>query len=83
MKGDCSMQKMPLTPKQHKVLKFLEAYHAEHEYMPTYKEICKGAGFKSTNSVFNLINKLDEKGHIKRFKNNGGCSYRAIELIPN
>jgi len=75
------MQKMPLTPKQHRVLKFLKDYHAQHEYMPTYLEICEGAGFKSTNSIFHLLNKLDQKGHIRRFKENGGCTYRSIELI--
>lgn len=75
------MQKMPLTPKQHMVLKFLKDYHGQHEYMPTYREICKGVGFKSTNSVHKLINQLDHKGHIKRFKQNGGCTTRAIEII--
>ena len=63
------------------VLKFLKDYHAQNEYMPTYREICLGAGFKSTNSVFNILNQLDQKGHIKRFKENGGCTTRAIAII--
>jgi repressor LexA len=83
MKGDCLMQKMPLTPKQHLVLKFLEQYYNHKEYMPTYREIAEGINVKSTNSVFMLLNKLEDKGHIKRFKHSGGCAYRAIELISN
>ena len=75
------MQKMPLTPKQHKVLKYLKSYHSKHEYMPSYREIAEGLGFKSTNSVFHLLNKLDAKGHIKRFRENGGCTYRSIEIV--
>ena len=81
MKGDCLMPKIPLTPKQLKLLKFLKSFYDEHEYMPSYKEICEVIGVKSTNTVHDALVRLDRKGHIKRFKEGKYGGNRAIELI--
>ena len=77
------MQKMPLTPKQLKVLQFLKAFYNENEFMPSYREIAENFDLKSTNSVFDYLNRLDQKGYIKRFKVGRYGGTRALELISD
>lgn len=83
MKGDCLMPKMPLTPRQLFLLKFLQEYSEHKGYMPTYREIADALDVVSNNTVFHLLKALEDKGHITRFRENGGCSHRGIELVPN
>jgi len=51
--------------------------------MPTYREIAKALDVVSNNTVFHLLKALEDKGHITRFRENGGCSHRGIELVSD
>lgn len=77
------MKKMPLTPKQLNVLKFIKSFYIEHEYMPTYMEICESLNMRSTSSAFHYVTSLDKKGHIKRYKEGKYGGNRAMELIAD
>ena len=65
-----------LTPKQHKVLKFIrERIH--RDIPPTIREIARALGFSSTGTVRDYLSALEKKGYLKR-KNNLA---RSIELL--
>lgn len=68
----------PLTPKEKKVLEFLEMYMRQHGYSPTYQEICQHFGFASFNSVQRYLKQLDNKGYIRLPWSN---QKRAITLL--
>lgn len=71
---------MMLTLKQMKVLKFIEGYLRCNQRSPTFREIGKGVGVRSTNTVAHYIRVLEEKGAIARVPGEP----RTIELIqPN
>lgn len=55
-----------LTPKQAKVLKFIERYQFKHGSSPTVREMCEYLGVSSDNSVLKHLRALKEKGYIKR-----------------
>jgi repressor LexA len=68
---------MMLTLKQRNVLKFIEDYVRCHQRAPTFREIGKGVGVRSTNTVAHYIRVLEEKGAIARVLGEP----RTIELI--
>ena len=45
-------------------IKKLQSYYAEHGVLPSYSVIAKIVGYKSKNSVFNLIERLKLSGRI-------------------
>ncbi|MBD3370758.1 transcriptional repressor LexA [Candidatus Fermentibacteria bacterium] len=66
-----------LTSRQKQVYNFIRKYVDKHGYPPTIREIQEGFGLKSTKGVKDHIDKLVEKGYLRR--RNG--SARALELV--
>ena len=48
------------------LLSFIEDYHDEHGYAPTYQEIADGLGLASKNTVSHHIIGLEEEGLLRR-----------------
>lgn len=48
-----------------RVYNFVKYYIKTNTYSPSVRDICKGAGLKSTSSVHMYLKKLDEKGLIE------------------
>ncbi len=49
-----------------KIIKFLKSFIDENYYAPTVREICDALEIKSTSTVHNDLNRLEEKGVITR-----------------
>ncbi|MDD3988029.1 MAG: hypothetical protein PHC93_03645 [Candidatus Omnitrophica bacterium] len=70
------MEEKPfLTPKQERVLKFIQKRVGER-LPPTVREIGEELGFKSTGTVRDYLRVLMQKGLVKRMNNKS----RALEL---
>jgi len=63
--------------KQEEILKYLKDYLDENPYPPSYREIAKGVGIKSTNSVKKYLDVLEEKNLIKR----NDYQNRSIQIV--
>lgn len=55
-----------LTQKQVEILLFIKSQIQKQGYPPTVRDICKGANIKSTSTVYNNLNTIEEKGYIKK-----------------
>jgi len=66
-----------LTPKQKKLLEFIENYMDENGYAPTQQEIAEHFGYSSLGTVQNYLIRLEEQGFLKR-KWNGK---RALDVV--
>ncbi len=66
-----------LTRKQQVILDFIREEVHKKGYPPSVREICDGVGLKSTSTVHGHLNKLEEKGFIRR----DPTKPRAIELL--
>lgn len=55
-----------LTQAQQRVLNFVEARVAGGENAPTYREICKGLGYRSPKGATDHIAALERKGYVIR-----------------
>ena len=49
-----------------KVYRFITDFISENGYAPTVREICKGCGIKSTATPYQIMNRLAERGLIKK-----------------
>jgi repressor LexA len=67
-----------LTPKQEKVLKFIQKRVGER-LPPTVREIGEELGFKSTGTVRDYLKALTQKGLVRRMNNKS----RALELTES
>ena len=54
------------TKKEKAILKFIETQVLENGYPPSVREIGKSVGLSSTATVHSYLNKLEEKGYIKK-----------------
>ena len=69
-----------LTKRQNDILKVLKKFMATHGYPPTVREICKELNLNSPATTHFHLNKLEEKGYIKKNESKN----RALELlVPN
>ena len=68
---------MNLTPKQQRVLKYIEGYINEHACAPTFKDLMLGLDLKSKSSVTRYLDILVERGKIQRLHRRE----RAIEIV--
>lgn len=59
---------MPLTPKQKKVLDFINSFTVKHGYAPSLNEIARYLG-KSISTVQHFIEELQEKGYLQKKEN--------------
>ena len=67
-----------LTQRQTELLAFLRDYAAAHGgVMPCYREICVGLGLRSKGRLSVLLDRLVERGHLRRLP----ARARALELI--
>jgi SOS-response transcriptional repressor LexA len=53
-----------LTPRQRKCLDFIAEYIKKNKCSPSYDDIATAMEFKSKQSVFDMIRRLRDKGHI-------------------
>ncbi len=66
-----------LTKRQDEILAYVKEYIVSHGYPPTVREIGKDLGVSSPATIHTHLNKLVEKGFIKK----DGAKNRAIELL--
>ncbi|MFU8856511.1 MAG: transcriptional repressor LexA [Deferrisomatales bacterium] len=66
-----------LTPKQRRVLEFIQRYGELHGCPPTQQEIAAGLGFRSLGTVQNYLVRLQEQGFLRRPWN----AKRALEVV--
>ena len=55
-----------LTPKQKQLLEWIEKHLAEHQTMPSRREIALGLGLSSPATIQQHIEALEKKGYLKR-----------------
>ena len=66
-----------LTPKQSKLLKFIESYKAQKGVVPTVAEMREYMKIKSTSGVHSYLTSLEKRGFISRMPHMA----RAIEVL--
>ena len=69
--------KSVVTPKQQRVLNFIEAQISDKGYPPTVREICAEIGFKSTSSAHAYLKTLEDKGLLHR----DATKTRALKIV--
>lgn len=69
----------PLTPKEQKILSFIEAYSKRKGTVPTYAEIQDKFEYRALSSVQQFITQLVDKGYLKAPL--GKSQKRALELV--
>ena len=67
-----------LTPKQHKLLGFIEQTLAKQQVSPSFEEMKEYMGLKSKSGIHRLIAGLEAKGYVRHLPNQA----RALEVIP-
>ncbi|MEP0761725.1 MAG: transcriptional repressor LexA [Chloroflexota bacterium] len=60
------MERHTLSERQKRILKFIENFLAEHGYPPTIRDIGEAVDIASTSVVNYNLNKLVDRGYIKR-----------------
>ena len=66
-----------LSPKQQLILDYIKKMQQEKGYPPSVREICVAVNLKSPSTVHSHLNKLEEKGFIRR----DPTKPRAIEIL--
>ena len=57
--------KQPLTERQQKLLNFIRDYIRGKGHPPTFREIGRAFGFRSTGTVRDHVRALEQKGHLR------------------
>lgn len=65
-----------LTPRQRDFLEAFKSFEQTHGYTPSYIEMAVALGYSSKESVFRLVNGLEERGYLCRLPNKA----RSIKL---
>ncbi len=65
--------------RQQQIYDFIKSELISKGYPPTVREICENVGLKSTSTVHAHLDKLENKGYIKRDK----TKPRAIEILDD
>ena len=68
-----------LTNKQTQILDFLRHFKKKEGLAPTYREISKHFGFKSTKAALDHVRALEKKGYVRRHGNRS----RGIEVLSS
>lgn len=71
------MSSLLLTPRQERLLRTIEAWHAKHGYAPTLQELAQAMGIASLQGVKDHLKALERKGYIRRAPG----KRRAIEML--
>lgn len=69
-------KKEKVSPRQEEILLFIQDYYKKNGYPPTVREIGEGVGLLSSCTVHYHLEKLEEKGMIKRNRSKA----RTIEI---
>lgn len=72
------MKEMKVTPRQKELLSIIYHYIKNSGYPPTFEEMRQALKVSSNQSIIDLLNKLEEKGIIKRSES----SARGIVILP-
>lgn len=78
-KRDDESTPAPLSDRQIKVLAAIRSHLSRFGFVPSFREIGKGAGLRSPSSVKHQLQVLEDKGFIRMNANKG----RAIELVDD
>ena len=70
-----------LTPKQQKVLSFIEHYQAKKHYAPSLEEIAHALGTTSRGSVLKHVRALEDKGLLTR-ESGKSRSCQVVQPLP-
>ena len=71
------VKKPELNKREKAILKVIEKQIMTHGYPPSVREIGKAVGLSSTATVHGYLNKLEDKGYIKRQDKKG----RTLRLL--
>ena len=71
-----------LTDRQREILNFVRGYAMERGYWPSFREIQKHFGFKSTNAVMGHLRALESKGAIERMAGQAR-TFRIVPEVPD
>ena len=71
-------KKPELSNREKSILKFIEKQIMTVGYPPSVREIGKSVGLSSTATVHSYLNKLEEKGYIKK-ENKKGRTLKVIK----
>lgn len=66
-----------LSKKQQQILEYLKTAVREKGYPPSVREICEAVGLRSPSTVHGHLERLEQKGYIRR----GSSKSRAIEIL--
>lgn len=66
-----------LTPKQHKLLVFIDEFIKANGHSPSFEEMKNAVGLKSKSGIHVLINSLEERGFIRKLPHKA----RALEVL--
>ncbi len=66
-----------LTPKQHKLLMYIDAFINQTGHSPSFEEMKEAVGLKSKSGIHALLNSLEERGFIRKLAHKA----RALEVI--
>ncbi len=69
-----------LTKKQIDFLRILQTYIKDHGFSPTVRELGKLTGLRSTSTVKGYLDRLEEKGIIKK-ENDKARTIRIIKAL--
>ena len=67
-----------LTDRQREILEYVRGYAMQRGYWPSFREIQKHFGFKSTNAVMGHLRALESKGAIVRVPGQA----RTFRIVP-
>lgn len=66
-----------ITPAQHRALTFIRQYVDANGYSPSYREIAKALGLKSSSGAYRLVHGLVDRGSVTILPGR----VRSIELV--
>ena len=66
-----------LTPKQHKLLIYIDDFIKTHGHSPSFEEMKLAVGLKSKSGIHALINSLEERGFVRKLAHKA----RALEVL--
>lgn len=68
-----------MTPVQSSALEFIKGYWTANRHSPSFREIGKNLGTKSSSRVWDVVHALEDRGYITT---RPGCG-RSIKLVEN
>jgi len=66
-----------MTPKQKRVLEYIEQYWDDYGYAPSFDDIAEYMGYASKNSVTFMLNSLIRRGYVSKITN----AHRSVRSL--